>query len=69
MFFIVYVYILAAKRKADEGSVDSSNKLKRLEKKICTDLIVLNLPWRADESNLRSYFSQYGELVMTQVGY
>lgn len=62
-------FFQGSKRKADEDSLDSKMKQKRFDKKTCTDLIVLNLPWRADEETLRDYFSQYGDLVMIQVGF
>ncbi|CAH8647188.1 unnamed protein product [Heterobilharzia americana] len=61
------VFPKCSKRKADEDSLESKMKQKRFDKKTCTDLIVLNLPWRADESTLREYFSQYGDLVMVQI--
>ncbi|KAH8869130.1 TAR DNA-binding protein 43 [Schistosoma japonicum] len=61
------VFPKCSKRKADEDSWDSKMKQKRFDKKTCTDLIVLNLPWRADEDTLRDYFSQYGDLVMIQI--
>ena len=35
--------------------------------KKCTDLIVLGLPWKSTEDDLRLYFSQFGELLMVQV--
>ncbi|CAH8875201.1 unnamed protein product [Trichobilharzia szidati] len=61
------VFPKCSKRKADEDALESKLKMKRFDKKTCTDLIVLNLPWRADEDALREYFSQYGDLVMVQV--
>ena len=33
----------------------------------CSDLIVLGLPWKVEESDLESYFKPYGELVMVMV--
>ena len=33
----------------------------------CSDLIVLGLPWKAEESDLENYFKSYGELVMKMV--
>ncbi|VDQ07384.1 unnamed protein product [Trichobilharzia regenti] len=61
------VFPKCSKRKADEDTLEIKSKMKRFDKKTCTDLIVLNLPWRADEDALREYFSQYGDLVMVQV--
>ncbi|CAE1262166.1 TARDBP [Acanthosepion pharaonis] len=55
------------KRKSDDDEFDDSAiKTKRLEKK-CQDLIVLGLPWKSTEDDLRKYFSQFGELLMVQV--
>ncbi|XP_032676509.1 TAR DNA-binding protein 43-like isoform X2 [Odontomachus brunneus] len=43
-------------------------KTKRMETKLrCTDLIVLGLPWKTTEQNLREYFEQFGEVLMAQV--
>ena len=45
-------------------------KTKRMEVKTqqkCTDLIVLGLPWKTTENELREYFEQYGEVVLAQV--
>lgn len=33
----------------------------------CTDLIVLGLPWKTTEQNLRDYFETFGEVLMAQV--
>ena len=33
----------------------------------CSDLIVLGLPWKSTEDDLRNYFEQFGELLMVQV--
>ncbi|XP_076472443.1 TAR DNA-binding protein 43-like [Babylonia areolata] len=33
----------------------------------CSDLIVLGLPWKSTEDDLRTYFSQFGDLLMVQV--
>lgn len=54
------------KRKSDDEIDESTIKTKRLEKK-CQDLIVLGLPWKSTEDDLRNYFSQFGELIMVQV--
>lgn len=49
--------------------VHSANllRLKRSERQKCSDLIVLGLPWKSTEDDLRKYFSQFGELLMVQV--
>jgi len=33
----------------------------------CSDLIVLGLPWKTSEQDLRTYFEGFGELLMAQV--
>lgn len=38
-----------------------------MEGKKCTDLIVLNIPWRTDDEALKIYFSKFGDVVMVQV--
>jgi len=53
------------KRKGDNGDA-ASLKSKKFEKK-CSDLIVLGLPWKSSEDDLRNYFSKFGELLLVQV--
>jgi len=54
------------KRKGENGDA-ASLKSKRFEKK-CSDLIVLGLPWKSTEDDLRNYFGKFGELLLVQVG-
>ncbi|XP_043268292.1 RNA-binding motif protein, X-linked 2 isoform X1 [Venturia canescens] len=56
------------KRKSDDNLENSTAKTKRMETKLrCTDLIVLGLPWKTSEQNLRDYFETFGEVLMAQV--
>ncbi|CAG9854288.1 unnamed protein product [Phyllotreta striolata] len=56
------------KRKCDDNLENSTAKTKRMETKLrCTDLIVLGLPWKTTEQNLREYFEAFGEVLMAQV--
>ncbi|VEN37757.1 unnamed protein product [Callosobruchus maculatus] len=56
------------KRKSDDNLENSTAKTKRMEAKLrCTDLIVLGLPWKTTEQNLREYFETFGEVLMAQV--
>ncbi|XP_060533624.1 TAR DNA-binding protein 43-like [Cylas formicarius] len=56
------------KRKSDDNLENSTAKTKRIETKLrCTDLIVLGLPWKTTEQNLREYFESFGEVLMAQV--
>lgn len=77
-FFFVYfecfsirvnkLNILENKRKSDDNLENSTAKTKRMETKLrCTDLIVLGLPWKTTEQNLREYFETFGEVLMAQV--
>lgn len=46
------------------------SKTKRMEsKQRCSDLIVLGLPWKTTEKELREYFEPFGEVLMAQVGF
>lgn len=67
-----YIYIKVDipenKRKRDDPLENSTAKTKRIETKLrCTDLIVLGLPWKTTEQNLREYFETYGDVIMAQV--
>ena len=56
------------KRKGDEGIDNPQPKMKRVDTtKRCSDLIVLGLPWKSEEEDVREYFEKFGELVLVQV--
>lgn len=40
---------------------------RRMERNKCSDLIVLGLPWKTTEQELREYFEPFGEVIMAQV--
>lgn len=64
----VYYVFSENKRKSDDNLENSTAKTKRMETKLrCTDLIVLGLPWKTTEQNLREYFETFGEVLMAQV--
>uniref|UniRef100_A0A2K5PDN0 TAR DNA-binding protein 43 n=1 Tax=Cebus imitator TaxID=2715852 RepID=A0A2K5PDN0_CEBIM len=54
------------KRKMDETDASSAVKVKRAVQKT-SDLIVLGLPWKTTEQDLKDYFSTFGEVLMVQV--
>ncbi len=45
----------------------STAKNKKVERNKCSDLIVLGLPWKTTEPELREYFEPFGEVLMAQV--
>uniref|UniRef100_A0A1B6F1X4 TAR DNA-binding protein 43 n=1 Tax=Cuerna arida TaxID=1464854 RepID=A0A1B6F1X4_9HEMI len=56
------------KRKSDDHLENSTAKTKRMETKLkCSDLIILGLPWKTSEQQLREYFESFGEVLMAQV--
>ncbi|XP_048880072.1 TAR DNA-binding protein 43-like isoform X1 [Brienomyrus brachyistius] len=65
---LVYVvnYPKDNKRKMDEIDASSAVKIKRGDQKT-SDLIVLGLPWKTSEQDLKEYFSTFGEVIMVQV--
>ncbi|KAG7521490.1 TAR DNA-binding protein 43 isoform X2 [Solea senegalensis] len=65
---LVYVvnYPKDNKRKMEEIDAASAVKVKRGFQKT-SDLIVLGLPWKTSEQDLKDYFSTFGEVIMVQV--
>jgi RNA recognition motif-containing protein len=67
----VYVTVMpkADKRKSEELTITENSvaKNKRLERSKCSDLIVVGLPWKTTEPELRKYFEGFGEVLMAQV--
>lgn len=65
---LVYVvnYPKDNKRKMDEIDAASAVKIKRGYQKT-SDLIVLGLPWKTTEQDLKDYFSTFGEVIMVQI--
>lgn len=50
----------------DEIDAASAVKIKRGFQKT-SDLIVLGLPWKTSEQDLKDYFTTFGEVIMVQV--
>ena len=62
------IFKIENKRKSDDHPENSTAKTKRMEMRLkCSDLIVLGLPWKTSEQDLRVYFENFGELLMAQV--
>lgn len=65
---LFFFFFVENKRKSDDLLENSTAKTKRMETKLkCSDLIVLGLPWKTTEQQLREYFETYGEVLMAQV--
>lgn len=67
------VFNRGSKRKNDEDDSDAKNQKQartEIDKPLGdggSDLVVLGLPWTTTEETMKSYFEQYGEVVMVQV--
>nr|XP_032822977.1 TAR DNA-binding protein 43-like isoform X1 [Petromyzon marinus] len=66
----IHVYLVTFpkdnKRKMDESDAWNVAKIKRSVQKT-SDLIVLGLPWKCNEQDLRDYFTEVGDVLMVQV--
>jgi len=69
MFESLSIIKVENKRKSDDYLENTTAKSKRFEtsKNKCSDLIVLGLPWKTTEQQLREYFEPFGEVLMAQV--
>lgn len=68
LLLINNLVVLENKRKSDDHLENSTAKTKRMETKLkCSDLIILGLPWKTTEQQLREYFESFGEVLMAQV--
>lgn len=56
------------KRKGDDTRELPVGKTRKTDDRRTSDLIVLGLDFNTTVEGMKDYFSQYGELVMTQVG-
>lgn len=63
---MVILSFLDNKRKMEEMDAALASKMKRGDQKT-SDLIVLGLPWKTSEQDLKDYFSTFGEVIMVQV--
>jgi len=64
----ITVYPKDNKRRGDVEVDDSSAKTKRVDLfKRCTDLIVLGLPWKTTEEELKDFYEQFGEVALAQI--
>ena len=66
----VSVDVMVDKRRSGEevaGDAGAAARSKKIEKSKCSDLIVLGLPWKTTEQELRTYFEPFGEVLMAQV--
>ncbi|XP_042909396.1 TAR DNA-binding protein 43 isoform X1 [Parasteatoda tepidariorum] len=69
LYICVFPKVTENKRKSCDQLENSSAKTKRMETKHkCSDLIVLGLPWKTTEQELRQYFESFGEVLMAQDG-
>jgi len=67
-------YEMMDKRKSESESGVSEmsggqmgGRERKTQKNKCSDLIVLGLPWKTSEQELREYFEPFGEVLMAQV--
>jgi len=56
------------KRKSADLLESSTHKTKRMDVyRRCSDLIVLGLPWKTTEEELKEHFGMYGDVIMAQI--
>lgn len=63
----IAVFPKNSKRKGEDGFGNQATKKRMIDPNKCSDLIVLGLPWKSTEEDLKTYFSQFGDLVLAQV--
>ena len=70
IFFLIervfYLHVnIDSKRKAEDTEINNS-KSRKIDQK-CVDLIVLGIPWKSTEEEVKRYFEKYGKLEMCEV--
>ncbi|KAF2350726.1 RNA recognition motif domain, partial [Trinorchestia longiramus] len=64
----VFICVFPKDYKHKTVGADNLCKTKRMDRyQRCSDLIVLGLPWKTTELQLREYFESFGEVLMAQV--
>ena len=68
LFFLSEVTVtdVSSKRKIEESPGGREPDMKMTKVENLGDLIVLGLPWKTTDADLEQYFSQYGELDMSE---
>ena len=67
IFFLFCFFVIPAEGKSSSTEHTVVKQVKSSSRQKCSDLIVLGLPWKSTEEDLRNYFSQFGDLLMVQV--
>jgi len=57
----------ARKRESSETMALMTDNAKRVLSSLCSDLIVLNLPYTFDDNDLRRKFEDYGEMTLCEI--
>ncbi|KAL3860145.1 hypothetical protein ACJMK2_010310 [Sinanodonta woodiana] len=65
--YVVVFPKVDTKRKGDDAVGNPAAKMKRKDSEVTSDLIVLGLPYRSTEDDMKKYFSQFGDLNLIQV--
>lgn len=59
--------LLRLNKEEEEGPVGENDSKSKQSGQVCTDLLILGLPYKLEENELKTYFEQFGAVELAEV--